>query len=273
MKTQTRSALRGEQVTRGRVRHSVEEPIRVVVIDDNRLLCDRLATVLGECAPFEVVATADSVSLGLAHVRERKPDVALVDASFCQGDTAHCCARVREMAPEAQVVMMDVTPSGADLVMMIKAGAKGFVLRDATVDDLVGTIRTVAEGTAVLPEALTPVLWSSLSARPGGRGASPSAPAAVFLTLRERQIALLIGEGYANKEIAQQLHIATHTVKSHIHHILKKLELHTRLQLAASQAGWTRGTTGSPNMAESRIMMTSPGPSAARPADRPAAAS
>ncbi len=259
MTTQTLLATRGDQPAGEDVRHSGEDPIRVVVINDNRLVCDRLAALLEECAPFEVVATADGMTTGLAEVREQRPDVVLVDAALCQGDTARCCAQVREMAPEGRVVMMDVTPTGADLVMMIEAGAKGFVLRDATVDDLVGTIRTVAEGTAVLPAALTPVLWSTLAEGAGDRVAPPLAPTEISLTTRERQIAELIGEGLANKEIAQRLNVATHTVKSHIHHILKKLELHTRLQLAASQAGWTRGTTGHPNVAASRFVMASPG--------------
>lgn len=212
--------------------------IRVVLIEDNRVACDQLAAVLeGQQANVEVVATASCVTAGLAQVQKTKPHIALVDADLCKSDSQLCLEGVRQMAPETRVIVMDVLPAREDIIGCIAAGANGFVLKDASVRDLVGTIQSVAQGKDVVPAPLTSVLWSQIA----GEATAPTPPGqrlpAVPLTKRELQITHLIAEGLANKEIAQRINIATHTVKSHVHNILKKLGLRTRLQIAV-QAGW-----------------------------------
>lgn len=209
-------------------------PIRIVLIEDNRLARDQLARVLDRQANVKVVAQAASATAGFAKVQELKPHVTLVDAALGKVEDLHACLRrAREVGPEARVIMMDVLPEREDIVGLIRAGANGFILKDATVNDVVGAIHTVAQGTAVLPRSLISALWAQIT-EPTAGGGMPGAPRqAASLTRREQQIAELIAEGLTNKELARHLGITVHTVKSHLHSVLHKLGLHTRLQIAA----------------------------------------
>jgi DNA-binding NarL/FixJ family response regulator len=138
---------------------------------------------------------------------------------------------IRERMPEVKVIGMGFIPSQSDIVEFVEAGAFGFILKDATVKDFLGTVRSVAKGVKVLPPSLTGSLFSHVVeiALKKGKGKIISA---VRMTKREREIIVLIADSMSNKEIAQQLNIATHTVKSHVHNIMEKLALHSRLQIA-----------------------------------------
>jgi DNA-binding NarL/FixJ family response regulator len=174
-----------------------------------------------------VVATAGSVTPALAQAQLASPNIALVDAGLCLSGGAHLAlANVKQMAPGVRVIMMDVLPGRDDIITFIEAGAHGIILNDATLDDVVGTIRSVAHGSDVVPPALTSLLWSCVTGDATGR------TSAGRLTNRERDIQCLIAEGLANREIALRLNIGTHTVKTHVHHILEKLSLHSRVQIA-----------------------------------------
>ena len=139
-------------------------PIRIVLIEDNRLARDQLAQVLDRQANVKVVARAGTATEGFAKVQELKPQVTLVDAALGEVEDLNACLRrAREGGPEARVIMMDVLPGREDIVGLIRAGAKGFIPKDATVSDVVGTIRTVAQGTAVLPGSLASALWVQIT--------------------------------------------------------------------------------------------------------------
>jgi DNA-binding NarL/FixJ family response regulator len=135
-------------------------------------------------------------------------------------------------APATRVVMMDLLPVQEDFGAFITAGASGFILKDATVEDFVATIRSVAAGIDVVPRALTGSLLSLVAEHAVVRR-TPALLGAMRMTAREQEITALIAEGLSNKEIALRLNIATYTVKSHVHNILEKLALHTRLEIAA----------------------------------------
>jgi DNA-binding NarL/FixJ family response regulator len=212
--------------------------ISVVVIEDNRLLRDRLATLLEAQPEFEVVAAAEGENVGLLRLDEAKPHVVLVDASLGNHDSRRVVESVRKTAPEARVIVMDLLPGEEDVIEFIKAGANGFIVKDATVEEFVRTVRSVAEGTDVVPPALTGTLLSHIVDHPVLRD-MPGLVRGVRLTNREWEIIDLVSAGLGNKEIAQRLNLPTHTVKNYVRHILQKLALHSRLQLAvfAHQAG------------------------------------
>lgn len=127
---------------------------------------------------------------------------------------------------------MDLLPVHEDLVEFVHAGVSGFIMKDATLEDLAGTIRSVAKGAHVLPPPLTSTLFSQIARDAVVRGRR-GALASVKMTPREREVINLIAEGMSNKAIASELHISPHTVKSHVRNIMEKLALHTRLQIAA----------------------------------------
>jgi DNA-binding NarL/FixJ family response regulator len=114
----------------------------------------------------------------------------------------------------------------------VNVGVSGFIMKDATLEELVNTIRSVAEGRHILPPEMTSTLFSQIAREAIARGRE-EAMEAVRMTPRERQVVELIGEGFSNKRIARQLDIAPETVKSHVRNVMEKLALHTRLQIAA----------------------------------------
>ena len=128
--------------------------------------------------------------------------------------------------------MMDLIPLQADVLEFVQAGVSGFILKDATVNDFLKTIRSVAKGLQILPPNLTGSLFSQIVEQAVDRSNPSAVIEAVRMTKRERQVIELIAEGHTNKEIAQNLHLSTYTVKSHVHNILEKLALSTRVQIA-----------------------------------------
>jgi len=206
--------------------------IAVLLIEDNRLVREGIAAMLAEERDLQVVAAVDSEAAALRQAREAHPRVVLLDAGLGDHDSHRLVATVKRTAPEARIIVMDVLPMPEDVVEFIRAGASGFIAKDATRDDFLSAVRSVAAGTEVLPSALTGTLFSHIAKRAIGQG-GPEVSEAVRMTKREREVLQLIADGLSNKEIANRLHIAANTVKGHVHNILEKLTLHTRLQIAA----------------------------------------
>ena len=142
--------------------------------------------------------------------------------------------------PQTKVIGMGLIPSQQDIVEFVEAGAAGFILKDATVADVLDTIRAVSRGMKILPPLLTGSLFTHVVThalrKNGGKILD-----AVRMTKREREVIVLIAEGLSNKEIASRLNLSTYTVKSHIHNILEKMALHSRLEIAAHTHGNTDG--------------------------------
>ena len=205
--------------------------IRILVIEDNRVLREGITAMLDGLPDMHVVATVGSGNNVLQKAGLSKPHVILMDVGLTNFKESSLIESVREKMPDAKVIGMGFAPSQSDIVEFVEAGASGFILKNATVKEFLGTIRSVAQGIKVLPPLLAGSLFShvielALKKRKG------KLTNAVRMTKREREIIVLIADGLSNKEIAQQLNIATHTVKSHVHNIMEKLALHTRLQIA-----------------------------------------
>jgi DNA-binding NarL/FixJ family response regulator len=204
---------------------------RILIIEDNRVLRDGIAAMLNEQPDMRVVATIGSGNNILLKARQTKPHIILLDVGLKNFSERSVVASVRKNMPEAKVIGMGFVPTQLDIVEFVEAGASGFILKDATVKEFLGTIRSVAQGIKVLPPSMTGSLFSHVVelALKKRKGTDTSA---VRMTKREREVIVLIADGLSNKEIARQLNIATHTVKSHVHNIMEKLALHSRLQIA-----------------------------------------
>ena len=189
-----------------------------------------LTTLLEQIPDVQVVVKASSVDPSL--LREMNPRVILLDLGLRGGNSLRVVKTIKAECPNSKVVMMDLLPVQEDIVEFVHAGVSGFIMKDATLKDLVDTIRSVSQGTDVLPPQMTGALFSEIARDAVARG-RPKVLDAVRMTSRERDVIVLISEGASNKAIAKQLHISPHTVKSHVRNIMEKLELHTRLQIAA----------------------------------------
>jgi len=203
--------------------------ITVAIVDDNRLVREALAAMLGRLPDVEVVASASANGQVLDRAT---PDVLLLDAGLGDEDSLSVAAAIAKRRSATRVVIMDLMPTNEDIVQFVNAGVAGFVLKDATFDEFVATIRAVAAGDKVLPPRMTETLFSQIALGGDARGRERVLED-VRMTRREREVIELIGEGLSNKEIAQRLNIAAHTVKSHVRNVMEKLALHTRLQIAA----------------------------------------
>jgi DNA-binding NarL/FixJ family response regulator len=208
--------------------------IAVALIEDNRLVREGIAALLNQLPDFEVVASGSTADTAL--LRQVMPQVVLMDLGLRNGDSLRMAGRVKKECPEAKVVVMDLLPIQEEIVEYVHVGVSGFIMKDASLDDVVATIRSVAEGVDVLPPEMTGSLFSQI-AREAVANGRPVVLDSVRMTPREREVINLIAEGMSNKEIARGLHIATHTVKSHVRNIMEKLTLHTRLQIAAYAHG------------------------------------
>jgi len=204
--------------------------ISVALIEDNRLVREGISALLNQLPDVRVVAGGSSANEALH--KDVTVHVVLLDLGLRKGDSLRVAEKVKQDFPDAKVIVMDLLPVHEDIVEFVHAGVSGFIMKDATLDDLVQTIRSVADGAHVLPPQMTGSLFSQIARDAVARGQS-DVLGAVRMTRREREVINLIAEGLSNKEIAGRLHIATHTVKSHVRNIMEKLTLHTRLQIAA----------------------------------------
>ena len=208
--------------------------IRILLIEGNRLMREGIAAIFKDQDDLSVVAVAEDGNAvsQLKNVR-RDPDVVLWDHELERENGQRLMATLRERVPAARIIAMNISPEQLDIAEFVKAGVSGFILKNASASDYLKTIRTVVAGSRVLPPLLTNSLFTQI-VKLALKTADSSPDKSIPLTNREREIIALISEGLSNKEIADRLHIATYTVKSHVHSILQKLGLDTRLQVAAS---------------------------------------
>jgi DNA-binding NarL/FixJ family response regulator len=205
--------------------------IRILIIEDNRVLRDGITTMLNEQPDMHVAATTGNGYEALLKASQTNPHVVLLDVGLKNFRESSIVESIREKIPETKVIGMGLVPSQSDIFEFVEAGASGFILKDATVEEFLETIRSVSRGEKVLPPSMTSSLFShvvelTLKKKKG------KITNVVRMTKREREVIAQIAEGLSNKEIATKLNIATHTVKSHVHNIMEKLALHSRLQIA-----------------------------------------
>ncbi|MBU2636959.1 MAG: response regulator transcription factor [Bacteroidetes bacterium] len=206
--------------------------IRLLVIEDNRLLRDGIASMLKKQSDMHVVATVSNGENILMTMEKHKPNIVLLDLGLRNQNNLQVVKLIKKDFQETKIIVMDLIPLQVDVFEFVQAGVSGFILKDANITEFYKTIRTVYQGVQVLPPHLTGSLFSQIVEH-SINGYKPSAIVeSVRMTKRERQVIELIADGSTNKEIAQKLHLSTYTVKSHVHNILEKLALHTRLQVA-----------------------------------------
>ena len=205
--------------------------IRLLLIEDNRLLRDGISSVLKPHKDIVIIAASGDGKNTLEKIKQLKPNVVLLDLGLRSQNSLRVVEVVKKDFPEAKIIVMGLAPVQADVLQYVKAGANGFILKDASLNDFLITIRTVNEGATVLPPLLVDSLFSQIVDHAVREG-KPKLKKAVQMTKREREVIGLLSDGMSNKEIGQKIRISTYTVKSHIHNIMEKLALHTRLEIA-----------------------------------------
>jgi two-component system nitrate/nitrite response regulator NarL len=208
--------------------------IRVLVVDDHTLFRRGLIALLAGDGRFTVVAEAGDAGEAQRRAAETQPEVILLDNHMPGVNGVDALAGLREVAPQARVLMLTVSEDERDLAAALRGGASGYLLKTADSDDLASAILRTVTGESVVSPQMTGKLVSAFqSLRPG---APVAADPIDGLSPRELQILGQIRQGASNKEIARALDIAEPTVKIHVQHILRKLNLSSRVQAAVYAA-------------------------------------
>lgn len=205
--------------------------IRILLVDDHNLFRSGVKALLSRQPDFEVVGEAADGLEGYKRAKQLHPDVVLLDLDMPGISGREAVRMMTEELPQVNVLMLTVSESAEDLVHCLRAGARGYLLKNIDADFFSDAVRRAARGEAVVAPAMTTKLVAGLQ-KPAHEGAPPAAMAHDRLSPREREILTLLASGASNKEIARDLGVAESTVKIHVQGILRKLNLTSRVQAA-----------------------------------------
>jgi DNA-binding NarL/FixJ family response regulator len=206
--------------------------IRVLLVDDDPLVRSALSLMLGGQSDIDVVGEAPHGEAGLALVGELEPDVVLMDIRMPVMDGLEATKALHERPSPPSVVVLTTFDADDHVVRAIAAGADGFLLKDTPPGDIVSAIRTVAAGDAMLSPSATRSLVSRLRGMTASDRVTQAADRLTVLTERELEVAVCVGRGLSNSEIASELYLSIPTVKSHVSRLLTKLGSTNRVQVA-----------------------------------------
>lgn len=207
--------------------------VRVLIVDDHEMVRTGLRSMLGDDPAIEVVAEAASGASGLALARAWRPDVVLLDARLPDMEGEEVCRRLGAEVPDAAVVMLTSYAEDELVRRCVRAGARGYLLKDIERLDLGRSIRALVRGEAVIDPKVAPVVLAA--ARQAGEARAERPP-----NERQRQILRLVAQGLSNREIAQRVHLSEHTVKGYVEELLQQLGARNRVQAAilATKRRW-----------------------------------
>ncbi|WJV50304.1 response regulator transcription factor [Streptomyces flavofungini] len=210
--------------------------IKLVVVDDDPLVCSALSVMMGGADGIEIVGEAGDGGEVVALVERTRPDVVLMDIQMPGVDGLTATEQLRACADPPEVVVLTTFHADEQVLRALRAGAAGFVLKDTPPAEIVDAVRRVVAGDPVLsPEVTRQLISRAAAGEPdtGSENGRPDARARLgTLGERQREVALAVGQGKSNAEIAAALHMGLPTVKTHVSRILAKLGLNNRVQIA-----------------------------------------
>jgi len=215
-------------------------PIGVFVLDDHQIVREGIRVLLEAEPDIWVIGEASTASGALAKIPALRPSVAVLDVRLPDGDGVSVCREIRSLAPEVACLMFTSFSDDQALLDSIMAGAAGYVLKQVRGSDLVGAVRTAASGRSLLDPRAVSALMARLQDPPAAR--DPLAG----LTVQERTVLELIGEGLTNRQIGERMLVSEKTVKSYVSRLFAKLGLEQRTQAAAYAARTSAGREPGP---------------------------
>ena len=202
--------------------------IRVVVVDDHTLMRQGLVGLLDEDPDLVVVGQAGDASSALDVIEEMRPDVVLMDVGLPGVSGLELTVRVKRIVPDIRVLVLTMYEREDYLFQALQAGASGYVLKGADIQDLLTAVRTVARGDTYVYQSLTGKLVADYLSRIEDGADRKDYDG---LSKREREVLALIAEGLTTSQIADRLYVSPHTVQTHRDHVMTKLDLHSRVAL------------------------------------------
>ncbi len=208
----------------------MNKPHRIVIVEDHRILREGLRALLSSNPDFEVVGEAENGVEAIRRAEELEPDLVLLDLSMPKMDGLDAIAEIKNKCPGTKLLVLTVHKAEEYIFASLKAGADGYLLKDATYEELALAIKNVLAGRPYLSPGISGKLVAGYL-----KGKKPSSleSSSRALTQRERQIMKLIAEGNKNKEIAEFLYISVKTVEKHRANLMRKLNLHNASAITA----------------------------------------
>lgn len=203
---------------------------RVAIIEDNARFREELAALIASAKDLELAGSAGSAEEALAKIPALAPNVVVMDINLPGASGIECTAKLRELLPDVQILMLTVYDDTDSIFRALQAGATGYLLKRAHPRDILNGIREVKEGGAPMSSHIARKVVESFS-RPAV--VAPADPEMESLTPREREILDLLAEGFLYKEIADKLSVSYSTVQTHVERIYRKLQVHSRSQAVA----------------------------------------
>ena len=213
------------------------EKLRILLAEDHRILREGLKRLIHEQPSMEVVGEADNGIAAWQKAKELEPDIVLMDITMPRLNGAEATVKIRELCPNVKIIALTGHRASAYLSEVLKAGASGYVLKSAAIDELIDAIQTVARGGTYIDRASRDSLVNSPLDNKVYKGEPQGKP----LSQREVQVLSLVANGYTNKEIANELAISVKTVETHKANCMQKLDLKSRAEVVdyARFRGWT----------------------------------
>lgn len=211
------------------MRRVTDDTITVMVVDDHPMWRDGVSRDL-ESAGCTVVATADSVAAAVARAQATQPHVVLMDMHLPDGNGAEATARVLEVAPQANVLVLSASSERDDVLQAVKAGACGYLVKSASAAELLDAVNATAAGQAVFTPGLAGLVlgeYRRMASEPTPAGSEPTPS----LTPRELEVLRLVAKGLSAKQIGRRLDVSHRTVENHVQATLRKLQLSNRIEL------------------------------------------
>jgi DNA-binding NarL/FixJ family response regulator len=207
--------------------------IKILFADDHSVVRDGLRALFSSSPHFDIVGEAADGEQALRLTAKRNPDVLLLDITMPKVNGIEATRLVKKSQPNTKVLILTVHEEAEYIHEIIRAGANGYVLKTADSKEIFAAVQAVAAGEQFFSPGVSKLIVDEFLKNARAQEANPPPrPAEPRLTEREKELVALIGDGLGNNEIAQRLHISTNTVKSHVHNVLEKLALRTRLQIS-----------------------------------------
>ena len=206
--------------------------VRVLLVDDDALVRAGLRMILSSAEDVEVVGEADDGARAVAAVREHRPDVVLMDIRMPEMDGITATAALRRLDAPPQVIVLTTFQADEQVMSALRAGAGGFLLKDTPPAEIVTAVRLVASGEAMLSPSVTRTLLSHFGDAEAAERHRLARQRLATLTDREREVAVAVGSGASNAEVAVSLFMSEATVKAHVSRLFTKLDVTSRVHIA-----------------------------------------
>jgi DNA-binding NarL/FixJ family response regulator len=206
--------------------------VRVLLVDDDPLVRAGLRMILATAEDLDVVGEVDDGARAVAAVLKHRPNVVLMDIRMPEMDGIIATAAVRRLDSPPQVVVLTTFQADEQVMSALRAGAAGFLLKDTPPAEIMSAVRLVASGEAMLSPSVTRTLLSHLGDPQASERRRNATQRLAVLTDRERQVAVAVGSGASNAEVATSLFMSEATVKSHVSRLLVKLDVANRVHIA-----------------------------------------